>query len=262
MTTTYKGCVSITDQVLDFVEKSGVQEGFAVVSLPHSTAGLAITSFWDERGLQDLMDEIDRNVPARVTYKHQTSPFDAAGHVKNAIMGGYATLIIHKGKLVLGSSQGLVLVEYDGPREREYYLQIVNTGNLHCEVKKLTTVYAGMHDITEDVKQTVASSGVNNGICHVSMLHSTAGLVIGPKDRAAQKDVMGDIENMVPTRGDFKHRETASDAGGHVKTALIGSQISLIVEDGKLQLGDEQALVFTEFDGPRPRSFTIGVYEA
>jgi len=36
---------------------------------------------------------------------------------------------------------------------------------------------------------------------------------------------MGDMERMVPTRADFKHRETASDAGGHVKTALTGSQI-------------------------------------
>ena len=71
---------------------------------------------------------------------------------------------------------------------------------------------------------------------------------------------MADIERMVPTRVDFKHRETASDAGGHVKTAITNSQISAIVEEGELMLGQEQAIVFAEFDGPRPRSYYVCVY--
>ena len=117
----------------------------------------------------------------------------------------------------------------------------------------------GMHDITAAVADTVAKSGVKSGLCHVSMLHSTAGLLVCPKDPDALGDIMGDVERMGPTRGDFKHRETASDAGGHVKTAFAGSQLSFAVVDGRLLLGEEQAIVFAEFDGPRPRSFTVGV---
>ncbi len=93
--------------------------------MPHTTAALAITSFWDKRGLYDMMDEIDRNFPTRVSYLHQDSPFDASGHVKSATMGSSKMLIIQNGKMVLGSSQGLVLVEFDGPRERKVYIQLV-----------------------------------------------------------------------------------------------------------------------------------------
>ncbi len=257
--TEFRSCTSITADVAEMVAQSGVKEGICVVSVPHTTAGLAITSFWDPRGLEDLMDEIDRNIPTRVSYKHQDSPYDASGHVKSAMMGSSATLIIHEGKMVLGSSQGLVLVEFDGPRPREFYVQIIEK-ELTLQKQNLTTQYMGMHDLTESVQRVVTNSGVQNGMCHISMLHSTAGLVLAPKDETAAKDVMADIERMVPTRVDFKHRETASDAGGHVKTALTGSQLTLPVCNGHLELGDDQAIVFAEFDGPRPRSYFTAVY--
>ena len=257
--TGYKSCISITAQVNEFVKQSGVQNGFVVVSLPHTTVGMAVTSFWDERGLHDMMDEFDRNVPPRVTYKHQDSPLDTAAHVKNVLMRGSVMLMIHNGKMVLGSSQGLVYVDFDGPRERNYYVQIV-AAEKTCKILKLNTIYSGMHDMTDEIAKVVEQSGVHNGICHIAMLHSTAGMLITEKQQATQRDIIDDIERMVPTRADFKHRETASDAGGHVKTALAGSQITLIIKDGALLMGADQALVFAEFDGPRPRSITVGVY--
>lgn len=261
LTTAFRSCTSITADVNEIVAESGVQEGLCLISVPHTTAGLAITSFWDPRGLADLMDEIDRNIPTRVSYKHQDSPYDASGHVKSAMMGSSATLIIHEGKLVLGSSQGLVFVEFDGPRPREFYAQVI-AHPLYLRKGSVATVYMGMHDITADVGKIVEDSGVKNGLCHVSMLHSTAGLLLCDRDEAARRDVMADIERMVPTRVDFKHRETASDAGGHVKTALTDSQLSIPVVDGHLALGEDQAIVFAEYDGPRPRSFFAAVYEA
>ena len=259
LTTTFRSCTSITAEVNELVAQSGVKDGICLVSVPHTTASLVITSFWDPRGLYDLLDEIDRNIPTRVSYKHQDSPYDASGHVKSAMIGSSASLIISGGKLILGSSQGLVFVEHDGPRPREFYVEIIEKP---VKLTKLSvpTVYMGMHDITDDVQKAVADSGVQEGMCHISVLHSTAGLVIAPKDEASRKDVMEDIERMVPTRVDFKHRETASDAGGHVKTSLTGTQISLPVQGGKLVLGPEQAIVFAEFDGPRPRNCFVGVY--
>ncbi len=131
---------------------------------------------------------------------------------------------------------------------------------MYIKNRSLATDFMGMHDLTNEVQAVVAESKVKCGICHISMLHSTAGLVISAKDEAIRRDVMADIERMVPTRVDFKHRETASDAGGHVKTALTNSQISVIVQDGALVLGEQQAIVFAEFDGPRPRSYTVCVY--
>ena len=256
--TEFRSCISITADVEKFVEESGVKEGLCIIALPHTTAGLAITSFWDPRGLTDLMDEIDRNIPTRVSYKHQDSPYDASGHVKSALTGSSATLLIHEGKLVLGSSQGLVFVEFDGPRKRRFQVQIIER-NMVIKKCGLRTEYMGMHDISEGIRKVVEESGIRNGICHIAMLHSTAGLLITSKNPETRKDVMEDIERMVPTRVDFKHRETASDAGGHVKTALTGSQITLAVCGGEMMLGSDQAVVFAEFDGPRPRSYYTAV---
>ncbi len=131
---------------------------------------------------------------------------------------------------------------------------------MHTSKISIETVYMGMHDVTDRVAEAVMESGAVSGICHVSMLHSTAGLMICAKSADAQADIMRDIEKAVPTRVDFKHRETASDAGGHIKTAFTGSQISLPVEGRKMLLGSEQAIVFAEFDGPRPRNIIVSVY--
>jgi len=131
---------------------------------------------------------------------------------------------------------------------------------MYTKYLSIQTTYMGMHDVTGLVSEEVRKSGAASGICHVSMLHSTAGLVICSKYPEAAADIMQDIERAVPTRVDFKHRETASDAGGHIKTALAGSQISFIIENGELVLGPEQAIVFAEFDGPRPRNLIVTIY--
>lgn len=256
--TKFRSCTSITEDVCKIISDSGVQEGFCVVSVPHTTAGLGITSFWDPRGLVDLMDEIDRNFPVRVNYLHQDSPYDAGGHVKSALMGTSAFLLIHEGKMVLGSSQGLVFVEFDGPRLRKIRVEVISK-NLYLRKSNIQTQYMGMHDITAEVRNVVEESNVKNGICHISILHSTAGLILTPVDIRGSQDVMSDIERMVPTRADFKHRETASDAGGHVKTALTDSQLTIPVVDGGLAIDDSQAITFAEYDGPRPRSFYVAV---
>ena len=262
LTTGVKSCTSVTAWVEERIAQSGIRDGLAILSLPHTTAGLAITSFWDERGLEDMMDEFDRNIPPRVSYKHQDSPFDAAAHVKNVLMRGNVMLMIKNGKMVLGSSQGLVFVEFDGPRDRKFYLQIVEHRSMLTKVMSINTDFAGMHNVTAEVKKVVADSGVVRGVCHVAMLHSTAGMLVTSDEKASMRDIMDDTERLIPTRADFKHRETASDAGGHVKTAIAGSQLSFAIVGGRLVIGEEQALVFAEYDGPRPRSYTIGLFES
>ncbi len=256
--TEFRGCLSITADVNDLLRESGVREGYCIITLDDPSIALGITSFWDARGLDDLLDEIDRNFPNRVDFLNQESPLDAAGRVRSAVIGNTAMLLISDGKLVLGSSQGLVLLEFDGPRERGYHAAFAARPVVLTK-HSLKTEYMGMHDLTPEIARAVEESGMKSGVCHVSMLHSTAGLLLCRGGAAAGKKIMQDIERMVPTRADFKHRETASDAGGHVKTAITGSQLSVIVENGKLLLSPEQAIVFAEYDGPRPRSYFVGI---
>mgnify|MGYP000835224101 CR=1 FL=1 len=256
--TEFRGCHSITDDINRMLQDSNVQEGYCVVCLEDHTTALGVTSFWDARGLDDLMDEIDKNFPARIDFKNQETPFDAAGRVRASVIGDSAMFLIKDGKLVLGSSQGIVMLEFDGPRVRHYTVNFVKCP-IYMVKLSLKTEYKGMHDLTSSIRQEVIKSGVRDGICHISMLHSTAGLLLCHGGEKQREDVMDDIENMVPTRADFKHRETASDAGGHVKTALTDSQVSVIIKDGKLMLNQEQAVVFAEYDGPRPRSYYVGI---
>lgn len=123
--TKYNDVYDITPEVKKVVEESGVQEGICIVYNPHSTAGLAVYSPWDPAGFVDLDEEICRLIPTKVDFKHQhDTPQDAAGHVKSALLGVSGTFIIHEGKLLIGGSQAIYFLEFDGPRKREFYVKI------------------------------------------------------------------------------------------------------------------------------------------
>lgn len=116
----------ITDQVKAAVTNSGVESGLCVVSIPHTTAALTITSFWDPNGLEDIQDELNRVIPTRVDFKHQhDTPQDAAGHVKSTIIGATLSLIVENSQLLLGHSQGIYFLEFDGPRTRTFFVKVV-----------------------------------------------------------------------------------------------------------------------------------------
>ena len=124
--TKFNDVINITEDVKSTVAESGVQEGMCIVYNPHTTASLAVTSFWDPAGFEDLQDEICRLIPTKVDLKHQhDTPQDAAGHVKSAIVGISQTFIIHEGKLVLGGSQGIFFLEFDGPRKRQFIVKTI-----------------------------------------------------------------------------------------------------------------------------------------
>ena len=132
--TVLRGYTELTKQIGEAVAESGVREGVCIVHCPHTTAGLAISSFWDLKGLEDLQDEICRLVPTRIDFKHQfDTPQDAAGHVKSSLLGVNLTLIVHEGKLLIGGSQGIFFVEFDGPRKREYFVKVVADQISACE---------------------------------------------------------------------------------------------------------------------------------
>jgi secondary thiamine-phosphate synthase enzyme len=113
-------------------------------------------------------------------------------------------------------------------------------------------------DITAAVRSRVMESGVKNGICHIFIPHTTAGITINEN---ADPDVVHDInhglDRLVPESGDYRHREGNSDA--HLKASLLGSTAAVPIVDGRLGLGTWQGIYFCEFDGPRNRSFKIGI---
>lgn len=116
-------------------------------------------------------------------------------------------------------------------------------------------------NITEQVRQVVARSGVQAGTCTLVVPHTTAALTLNSSlDLATTTDLIGEIKRLVPTRVDFKHQyDTPADAAGHIKATLVGHSQTLIIHDGQLLLGGSQSILFFEFDGPRQRKLYVKI---
>ena len=124
--TSGNGLFEITEDIRNMVTESGVTDGIAVIYIPHTTAGITVISRMDKLGFEDIEDEMDKLIPTRVNFKHQfDTPTDAAGHIKCSLQGVSATLIIEDGKIQIGGSQGIFFFEFDGPRNREFFVKII-----------------------------------------------------------------------------------------------------------------------------------------
>lgn len=113
-------------------------------------------------------------------------------------------------------------------------------------------------DITPQLQDAVKNAGIRNGICHLFVLHTTAGITINEgSDPAVERDMVGFLDKLVPHDHYFTHAEGNSDA--HIKSSLIGASQTVFVENTKLLLGTWQAVYFCEFDGPRQRRVAVKI---
>jgi len=113
-------------------------------------------------------------------------------------------------------------------------------------------------DITAQVREQIVSSRVKNGLAVVYVPHTTAGITINEHaDPAVVQDINSKLSQLVPDDGSYSHME--GNSAGHIKASLMGSSQSVIIKDGKLQLGTWQGIFFCEFDGPRNRQVYMKV---
>jgi secondary thiamine-phosphate synthase enzyme len=112
--------------------------------------------------------------------------------------------------------------------------------------------------ITAEVQRAVRDSGVTLGICVVYVPHTTAGVTINENaDPDVARDILAHLEGLVPRQGAYHHMEGNADA--HIKASLVGSSVTVLVEDGALVLGTWQGIFFCEFDGPRSRRVHVKI---
>ena len=109
--------VDITREVRIAVAESGVEEGWAEIFVPHTTAGVAINEAADPAVMEDLLAALDRMVPWEAGYRHGEG--NAAAHVKAVLTGSTARVPVRGGRLHLGTWQGVFFLEFDGPRNRK-----------------------------------------------------------------------------------------------------------------------------------------------
>jgi secondary thiamine-phosphate synthase enzyme len=121
------------------------------------------------------------------------------------------------------------------------------------ELKFKTSYKSEVIDITNEIKEAVIKSGVKNGIVTVFCPHSTASVIIFEKsDSSLKRDLLGMLKDIVPFR-DYSH----SNARAHLKAAFLRSNLTLIIQNAQVVLGEWQGIFLVEFDGPRERKVLI-----
>lgn len=115
--------IEVTGNVRDLVRESGVRNGLCVVYCPHTTAGITINENADPDVVRDLIFALEKTYPDRAEFRH--SEGNSAAHLKASVIGSSATVIIRDGRLLLGTWQGIYFCEFDGPRTRRFYIEIL-----------------------------------------------------------------------------------------------------------------------------------------
>jgi len=115
-----------------------------------------------------------------------------------------------------------------------------------------------MVDITDKVKELVRSDGIEEGLCHLFVAHTTAGLTINENaDPSVQADILMVLNKVISDREAYRHSEGNSPA--HVKASLMGPNLTVLVTNRNLFLGTWQGIYLCEFDGPRTRKVLIKI---
>ena len=115
-----------------------------------------------------------------------------------------------------------------------------------------------MKDITPGVRKELSKTGIKEGICTVYVPHTTAGITINEgADPAVCEDIVKALNDLVPHNAGYRHMEGNADS--HIKASMMGSSVSVLVENGQLVLGTWQKIFICEFDGPRSRRVYIKI---
>ena len=111
----------ITDEVMRLV--SGQEGRLLHISTPHTTCGIVINENADPDVMRDIIEGLERVAPRSYPYKHSEGNADA--HIKSVITGSSVSIPFEKGSPVLGTWQGIFLMEFDGPRERRVVVTVL-----------------------------------------------------------------------------------------------------------------------------------------
>jgi secondary thiamine-phosphate synthase enzyme len=119
--------VDLTARVAEIVARSGLAEGLCSVYVPHATAAIVINENDDPNICTDVLDALDRLIPAGI-WRHDRVDGNAASHIQATLLGPGETIPVKDGRLQLGTWQAVMLVELDGPRERRVLVTISPSG--------------------------------------------------------------------------------------------------------------------------------------
>jgi secondary thiamine-phosphate synthase enzyme len=115
--------VDLTSEVQGIVASSGVKDGLCLIFVPHTTAGVTINENADPDVRADILTALRHAVPDSLPFAH--SEGNSPAHVKASLIGSSVTVIVEGGRPRLGTWQGIQFCEFDGPRDRKLYVQVL-----------------------------------------------------------------------------------------------------------------------------------------
>jgi secondary thiamine-phosphate synthase enzyme len=120
----HSAMVDVTDLIAAKVRNSDIGSGLCVIYVPHTTAGVTINEGADPAVVEDILATLDKLVPWKGPYRHTEG--NAAAHVKTAMVGSSAQVLVDNGQLLLGTWQRIFLCEFDGPRTRKIHITLIS----------------------------------------------------------------------------------------------------------------------------------------
>ena len=125
------------------------------------------------------------------------------------------------------------------------------------KLKVQTSERNEMVDVTDRLLQVVRSQNITEGMLIVYVPHTTAAITVNENaDPDVKSDLLAKLSALVPQReAYYQHAEGNSDS--HLKAAMLGHAVTVLVEGGRLVLGRWQGVYFCEFDGPRQRDLFV-----
>lgn len=118
-----QGLIDITPEIREAVKESGVMEGLCIVFCPHTTAAITINENADPDVKSDFIKGMDKFFPDLNVFEHSEGNSDA--HIKSSAVGASETVIITGGRPLLGTWQDVYFCEFDGPRNRKFYVKVM-----------------------------------------------------------------------------------------------------------------------------------------
>jgi secondary thiamine-phosphate synthase enzyme len=115
--------IDVTTLVQDQVTQSGISDGLCMVFVPHTTAAVTINESADPAVKHDILMVLNKIVPWKEAYRHMEG--NSPAHLKTSLIGSSETIAVEKGRLVLGTWQGIFLCEFDGPRTRKLDIRLI-----------------------------------------------------------------------------------------------------------------------------------------
>jgi len=120
-------------------------------------------------------------------------------------------------------------------------------------------------NVTSNVVKVVEESGIANGLVNIWVPHATAAIAMNEHDTDLWDDILTAFERLVPIKGNYRHNakygwtESEQNAHAHILNCLIKPDVTMPLENGKMQLGTWQSILLIEMDGSRTRQIKVQV---